>query len=727
MKKISLNQKIDIWGGIECTYNRVSDFYFDQLHYSGHYERDGDVDLFKSLGISKMRYPVLWEKLQPLKDSIIDWSWVENKINRFRELGIEPIAGLVHHGSGPAYSNILDNSFPQDLADYATKVAEKFPWINHYTPVNEPLTTARFCGLYGIWHPHQKDDKSFVKILINECKATILAMQAIRKINPEAKLIHTEDLGKTYSTPMLKYQADFENQRRWLSLDLLCGKVTPVHPLWQYLISSGANKEDLFYFIKHACPPDIMGFNHYITSERYLDENIELYPQHTRGCNSQHQYADIEAVRIKCSAVLGIKGLLQEAWDRFKIPLAVTEVHMHCTREEQLRWFDHVYKSATELRAQGVEIEAITAWALLGSYGWDKLLTQEQGQYESGVFDVRSGIPRPTILTELIKSYTNSHSFTHPVMNIDGWWKTDVRIEYPSKLLNAPSQNFLKHTSPILITGKTGTLGNAFHKCCLFRGISHQLLSRVELNIEDLSQVERVIKEKKPWAIINAAGFVRVDDAEDDTENCFNANTTGAENLAIICRKYNVKLLTFSSDLVFNGDKMHPYLESDPVSPLNIYGMSKANAEKSVLSIDPTALVIRTSAFFGPWDQYNFANYILNSLQNKIAVSVLDDVYISPTYIPDLVNTALNLLLDGESGIWNLANGGELTWADFAREIALMGSCNYELINRVSLEDMAYRARRPVYSVLKSKHGSLLPSLDNALERFFDEQKLVLK
>ena len=727
MKKISLNQKIDIWGGIECTYNRVSDFYFDQLLYSGHYERDGDVDLFKSLGISKMRYPVLWEKLQPLKDSIIDWSWVENKINRFRELGIEPIAGLVHHGSGPAYSNILDNSFPQDLAGYAAKVAEKFPWINHYTPVNEPLTTARFCGLYGIWHPHQKDDKSFVKILINECKATILAMQAIRKINPEAKLIHTEDLGKTYSTPKLKYQADFENQRRWLSLDLLCGKVTPVHPLWQYLISSGANKEDLFYFITHACPPDIMGFNHYITSERYLDENIELYPQHTWGCNSQHQYADIEAVRIKYSAVLGIKGLLQEAWDRFKIPLAVTEVHMHCTREEQLRWFDHVYKSATELRTQGVEIEAITAWALLGSYGWDKLLTQEQGQYESGVFDVRSGIPRPTILTELIKSYTNSHSFTHPVMNIDGWWKTDVRIEYPSKLLNTPSQNFLKHTSPILMTGKTGTLGNAFHKCCSFRGISHQLLSREELNIEDLSQVERIVKEKKPWAIINTAGFVRVDDAEDDTENCFNANTTGAENLAIICRKYNVKLLTFSSDLVFNGDKMHPYLESDPVSPLNIYGMSKANAEKSVLSIDPTALVIRTSAFFGPWDQYNFANYILNSLQNKIAVSALDDVYISPTYIPDLVNTALNLLLDGESGIWNLANVGELTWADFAREIALMGSCNYKLINRVSLEDMAYRARRPVYSVLKSKHGSLLPSLDNALERFFDEQKLVLK
>ena len=727
MKRTYLNPKIEVWGGIECTYNRVNDAYFDQLKYTGHEEREGDISLFANLGISRMRYPVLWEKLQPEPDTEINWVSVEKKLNQLRESGIDPIAGLVHHGSGPRYSNILDDTFPQSLADFASKVAEKFPWIQYYTPINEPLTTARFSGLYGIWHPHKKDDKSFVKILINECKGTIMAMQAIRKINPDAQLIQTEDLGKTYSTAMLKYQADFENQRRWLSFDLICGKVTPVHPMWQYLIYAGANREDLFYFIKHACPPQIIGFNHYLTSERYLDENIENYPAHTHGSNFQHQYADVEAVRTNCSEILGLKGLLNEAWNYFNIPLAVTEVHLHCTREEQLRWFNSVWSSVNELKDEGVAIEAVTAWAMLGSYGWNKLLTRENGEYESGVFDVRSGVPRPTILTQIIKSYANGQPFNHPVLSNEGWWNTEKRILYPRGNQKILPRKVPVRSTPLLITGRTGTLGYAFFRACTMRSITHELLSREELNIENVEQIEQVIRTKRPWAIINTAGFVRVDDAESDSENCFRANSTGPENLALICRKYNVKLLTFSSDLVFNGKKMQPYVESDDVSPLNVYGMSKARAEQSVLEIDPSSLVIRTSAFFGPWDQYNFAACVLNSLQNNLPFSAIDDVFISPTYIPDLVNTSLDLLLDGESGIWNLANDSEISWADFAREIAQRGSYNPKLISPVSLNNMAFRAIRPAYSVLKSERGSLLCPLDNALDRYFSDQEAVLR
>jgi dTDP-4-dehydrorhamnose reductase len=727
MKKTSLNPKIEVWGGIECTYNRVTDSYFDQLQYSGHYERDEDIDLFGNLGITRMRYPILWEKLQPEKDIEISWDCVESKLLRLKELGIRPIAGLVHHGSGPRYSNILEDSFAADLAAYAGKVAGKFPWIEFYTPINEPMTTARFCGLYGIWHPHKKDDKSFVKILINECKATVMAMEAIRKVNPEAKLIQTEDLGKTYSTPMLKYQADFENQRRWLSFDLICGKVTPVHPMWQYLINSGADKEDLFYFIKYACPPHIIGFNHYLTSERYLDENLENYPAHTHGSNFQHQYADVEVVRTDYPGILGVKGLLREAWDYFKLPLALTEVHLHCTREEQLRWFHSIWTSVNELKDEGVAIEAITAWAMLGSYGWNKLLTRENGLYESGLFDVRSGVPRPTILTSIIKSFAKGEPFMHPVLENDGWWVSEKRIEYPTLSRPFKLDHVKTATSPLLITGKTGTLGNAFHRACIIRGISHQLLDRQQLNIENIHQIEEVIKAKKPWAIVNTAGFVRVDDAEEDAESCFRANSTGPANLASICQKYDVKLLTFSSDLVFNGKKRQPYLEVDAVAPLNIYGMSKAKAELSVLQIDPSALMIRTSAFFGPWDQHNFVAHVLNSLQNSLPIDAVDDVFISPTYVPDLVNTALDLLLDNESGVWNLANDAEISWAEFAREIARRGAYNPKLVRRVSLHDMAYKAKRPNYSVLKSERGGLLSPLDNALERFFADQELILK
>ena len=134
------------------------------------------------------------------------------------------IAGLLHHGSGPAYTNLADENFPYYLAAYAKQVAEEFPWIEYYTPVNEPLTTARFSGLYGIWYPHQNNSKAFTQMLVEPNKRHRSCYGGDRKINPNAKLVQTEDLGKTYSTKKLKYQADFENERRWLTFDLLCGK-----------------------------------------------------------------------------------------------------------------------------------------------------------------------------------------------------------------------------------------------------------------------------------------------------------------------------------------------------------------------------------------------------------------------------------------------------------------------------------------------------------------------
>ena len=107
-------------------------------------------------------------------------------------------------------------------------MAERYPSVDAYTPVNEPVTTARFSALYGLWYPHHRDDRSFVRAVLNQMLGTALAMQEIRKINPDARLIQTDDLGYTTTPPRLRYQADFENTRRWLSFDLLTGRVTRV-------------------------------------------------------------------------------------------------------------------------------------------------------------------------------------------------------------------------------------------------------------------------------------------------------------------------------------------------------------------------------------------------------------------------------------------------------------------------------------------------------------------
>ena len=126
---------------------------------------------------------------------------------RVGNLEITPIVGLVHHGSGPRYTDLLDSCFPEKLAEHARAVATRYPLLEYYTPVNEPSTTARFSALYGHWFPHKCDGLSFARALINQVRGVMLAMQEIRRINPNAKLVQTEDMGRIYSTPALSYVA----------------------------------------------------------------------------------------------------------------------------------------------------------------------------------------------------------------------------------------------------------------------------------------------------------------------------------------------------------------------------------------------------------------------------------------------------------------------------------------------------------------------------------------
>ena len=276
------------------------------------------------------------------------------------------------------------------------------------------------------------------------------------------------------------------------------------------------------------------------------------------------------------------------------------------------------------------------------------------------------------------------------------------------------------HPSPLAIVGATGTLGKAFARLCESRGIEYHLLSRQEMDISNPNSVNAVLSELKPWAVINAAGYVRVDDAEREPNACFSINTAGAENLATACAMHNIAFLTFSSDLVFDGTVSNPYLESDAVAPLNVYGHSKALAEKQVLQANPASLVIRTSAFFGPWDDYNFVTIALRELSagnNFVAA----DAIISPTYVPDLVHTSLNLLIDGECGIWNLANKGAIAWADLARLAAKKAGFNPDNVIAVPTQELNLTAPRPNYSVLGSNRGELLSCLDSAMSRYFHE------
>jgi len=548
---------LEMWAGVECTVNRVQDRWRDQLIASGHDARaDDDLSRFAALGLRRLRYPALWERTAPEAPDRFDWRWLDARVARLQQLGIEPILGLLHHGSGPHYTSLLDARFPEAFATYAAAVASRFPWIAHYTPINEPLTTARFSALYGHWYPHRCDDNSFARALVNQVRATILSMQAIRRVNSTAQLIQTDDLGRTTSTPRLRYQADFDNERRWLGWDLLCGRVDRRHPMWGYLRSSGIAAAELDWIGEHPCPPDIIGINHYVTSDRHLDDDLSNHFLERPGGNGRDSYVDVAAVRASDVQPAGIAGALDDAWCRYGSPLAITEAHIGCTREEQLRWLHGIWRGAHAARARGIDVRAVTAWALLGSFDWDSLVTQSRRHYEPGAFDVRGPTPRPTALAHLISDLIANRPPRHAaLLAAPGWWER-ARAGHSC-------------SPPLMVTDAAGALGPAFARVCEVRGLRMRACTQADLDTADGASVERMLDETAPWAVVSTSAEVR-----------------GESVIARACAVRGLPWLTFSSG-------------------------------RGVMQAHPGALIIHTHC------------------------------------VTDVVNAALDLLIDGERGLWH--------------------------------------------------------------------------
>ena len=508
-------------------------------------------------------------------------------------------------------------------------------------------------------------------------------------------------------------------------------RVAKDHPLWAYMMRSGIDPGDILWFRDNPCRPDLIGVNYYVTSERWLDHRAEAFPEHFRGMAGTRPCADIETSRALSTPTTGIGPLLDEIWDRYQIPLAVTEAHIDAKREDQLRWLLEVWEASQQARRRGVDVRAVTVWALLGSFDWNSLVTDNRGYYEPGPFDVRSPQPRATALAALMRELANGQALSHPVLRGQGWWRRPGRflcqpVATPEALA-VPGLDMQRHgaphaalAAPILITGATGTLGRAFARICKKRNLAFRLLGRAELDIADQASVEMAMVRYRPWAVINASGYVRVDEAEYDIERCFRENVQGPAMLAAACARHCVHLTTFSSDLVFDGQQLSPYTEGDAVAPLNIYGHSKAAAEQIVLGQLDNALVVRTSSFFGPWDRFNFLTQVLDTLERGAPFSAASDLTVSPTYVPDLVHACLDLIIDRESGVWHLTNATALTWVELAHKAALRAGIDASRLEQRKAAEFGYPAQRPRYSALGSTRATLLPPLDCAIDRFLD-------
>ena len=369
----------------------------------------------------------------------------------------------------------------------------------------------------------------------------------------------------------------------------------------------------------------------------------------------------------------------------------------------------------------GCDVRAVTAWSLFGAYNWDTLLTRTDGSYECGAFDVRGAKPRPTAIARLIRAAVASREPLEPDFDLPGWWQRPEKILYraPADKEVAPepeSANSRPVTSHFNLWG--GRIARPRAKRGLRRrSLPYCAVSRAELDITDPVAVRSACDSIRPWAIINAAGYVRVDDAEQQSTECFRDNVRGPEVLAGAAHHRDIALLTFSSDLVFDGRSVVPYVESSPVAPLNIYGQSKRDCELATLR-HSRGLCVRTAAFFGAWGRGDFLSDALLALSSGRTAVALSDVTVSPTYVPDLAQASLDLLIDGCTGVVHLANRGALSWAEFLERGAERLNIDTRGIKRRRLGELNLRAARPLYSALASERVFTMPTLEDALDRY---------
>lgn len=661
-------REIERWCGVECTVNRVGDRYNDQLHRSGHHGRIEDLDRIAALGFNAIRYPVLWERVSPHSPDQADWSWCDERLARLDQLGLRVIAGLVHHGSGPHYTHLLDDGFAPGLARHAAAAAARYPWVSDWTPVNEPVTTARFAALYGHWYPHKRDEASFWRALVNQVDATRLSMRAIRSVTPGARLIQTDDLGRTWATTPLAEQAAFDNQRRWAGWDLLCGRVVAGHPLWHRLCALGLG-ERLRIIADDPCPPDIIGINHYPTSDRFLDHRVQLYPEDAKGANGVQAFADVPAVRTLDPAPEPFAAALREAWSRYTLPLALTEVHLGCTREEQIRWAQAAWRAACDAQGAGVDMRAVTAWSVLGSHDWDTLVTGE-GRYEPGLFDLGSGSARITGLAQHWQALAAGGA--HELAAQPGWWQRADRLIFARapRTAGAITYRELRPAVPrlLLIRDDGGPLAPALAGACAARGIGCHVFDSGEIDLGDPATIEQLLDRHHPWALIDAAGCDTKGQGGGEADLA--GAIAGRARLAAACAAREIPLVAISSDRVFGAPRDRPCVEDDEPTPSDATGRGLLALEQALLRHGYRPLLIRTSAPFGPDDPQGFAQAAASTLSAGMPFHAPDDHYVSPSYIPALAEAILDLAIDGETGVRHLAHDANLSWADFARLIA---------------------------------------------------------
>lgn len=249
----------------------------------------------------------------------------------------------------------------------------------------------------------------------------------------------------------------------------------------------------------------------------------------------------------------------------------------------------------------------------------------------------------------------------------------------------------------VLVTGANGMLGRDLLSALAGRDVTP--LGRADLDVTDAAAVAAAVRGHD--LVVNCAAYTKVDDAETHEDAAYAVNATGPANLAAACAESGARLVTISTDYVFDGNATEPYAEDLPRDPINAYGRTKAAGEELALEAHPTGTyVVRTAWLYGAHGP-NFAQTMLNLAKTKDTWSVVADQLGQPTWTADLAAQIVALVdADAPAGIYHGTNSGEATWYEFARAVLEESGLDPDRITPTDSSSFVRPAARPSYSVL---------------------------
>ena len=347
----------------------------DQMESCGHYRHwRTDFDLVEDMGLRYLRYgpPLHRTYLGPDR---YDWEFADTTLNDLKRRNITPIVDLCHFGVPDWIGDFQNPDFPQLFCRYAGAFAERYPWVQLYTPVNEMFICAVFSAKYGWWNEQLTTDTSFVTALKHIVKANVMAMIEILKRRPDAIFIQSESSEYFHAdSPAAIHPAEIRNRWRFLSLDLNYGNRVN-SDMYEYLLDNGMSRDEYNWFLKHRLKHHcILGNDYYLTNEHRV-----FADGHTEASGE----------------VFGYTEITRQYYERYGLPIMHTETNMRegPNGDEAVRWLWKEWANVLRIRNVGIPTVGFTWYSLTDQTDWDTALREKNGRvHPVGLYDLDRNI-----------------------------------------------------------------------------------------------------------------------------------------------------------------------------------------------------------------------------------------------------------------------------------------------------------------------------------------------